>query len=163
MLYGRANGALLPGYALAARQRLALQRRMRLIAQWQGRADRAVRYALRQQGKPYQWGATGPFSYDCSGLVQRAWRRAGVAIPRVTYDQYRGIRKKVPRRRLRPGDLVLFDGLRHVGMYVGRNHFVHAPRAGRPIMTQPLRGYYGRRYVGAVRPAWPRLPRIPTY
>ncbi|WP_233359094.1 C40 family peptidase [Thermomonospora amylolytica] len=167
-LYAHAAGSALHGQMLlaarqrAARQRAARHKRARLIAQWQARADRAVRFALAQRGKPYLWGATGPAAYDCSGLVQRAWRRAGVKIPRVTHDQYRAIRKKVPRSRLRPGDLVLFNGLRHVGMYVGRGRFVHAPRAGRTVTTEPLRGYYARNYVGAVRPAWPKLPEIPT-
>ncbi|HEX2313053.1 MAG TPA: NlpC/P60 family protein [Thermomonospora sp.] len=160
--HGRAS-AHLHAHALLARQRAVRQRRARLIAQWQNRADRAVSFALAQRGKPYRWGATGPSAYDCSGLVHRAWRRAGVSIPRVTYDQYRGIRKKVARRNLRPGDLVLFRGLRHVGMYVGGGRFVHAPRPGRTISTERLRGYYARTYVGAVRPAWPRLPEIPTH
>ncbi|REE98491.1 C40 family peptidase [Thermomonospora umbrina] len=162
-LHGRGMGAHLHAQALAWRQRAARAKRARLIAQWQGRADRAVNFAMAQRGKPYRWGGTGPYGYDCSGLVQRAWRRAGVTIPRVTHDQYRGIRKKVQRRNLRPGDLLLFNGLRHVGMYVGDGRFVHAPRPGRSITTERLRGYYARSYVGAVRPAWPRLPEIPTH
>jgi cell wall-associated NlpC family hydrolase len=162
-LYGRASSMMLQGQMLAARQRAVRQKRARLIAQWQGRADRAVRFALKQRGKPYRWGATGPNSYDCSGLVQRSWRKAGVSIPRVTHAQYHGIRKKVSRHRLRPGDLVLFNGLRHVGMYVGRGRFVHAPSTGRTVTTERLRGYYARSFAGAVRPAWPRLPQVPSY
>lgn len=162
-MYTHTTGSALHGQALlAARQRAVRHKRARLIAQWQARADRAVRFALAQRGKPYAWGATGPHAYDCSGLVQRAWRKAGVNIPRVTHDQYRAIRKKVPRNRLRPGDLVLFNGFRHVGMYVGEGRFVHAPHAGRTVTTERLRGYYARTFVGAVRPGWPKLPKVPT-
>ncbi|WP_206664100.1 C40 family peptidase [Thermomonospora catenispora] len=161
-MYAHASGSALHGrMLLAARQRAVRRKRARLIAQWQARADRAVRFALAQRGKPYAWGATGPHAYDCSGLVQQAWRRAGVKIPRVSHEQYRAIRKKVPRHRLRPGDLVLFNGLRHVGMYVGGGRFVHAPRAGRTVTTERLRGHYARSFVGAVRPGWPKLPKVP--
>ncbi|ACY99542.1 NLP/P60 protein [Thermomonospora curvata DSM 43183] len=164
-LYVRQNAAVMREQALqtALRRRTVRYRRAKLIEQWQRRADRAVRFALKQRGKPYQWGATGPHSYDCSGLVQQAWRRAGVSIPRVSQAQYHGIRTKVPRDRLRPGDLVLFNGLRHVGMYIGRGRFIHAPRTGRTITVERLRGYYARSYVGAVRPAWPRLPKVPKH
>jgi len=83
-LYVRQNAAVMREQALqtALRRRMVRYRRAKLIEQWQRRADRAVRFALKQRGKPYQWGATGPHSYDCSGLVQQAWRRAGVSLPR---------------------------------------------------------------------------------
>lgn len=151
------NAQLLAGLQLAVRRQ-----RTRLVGQWQRRADRAVRFATGQLGTPYRWGGTGRGGYDCSGLVQRAWLRAGVAIPRVTYDQYRRIRTKVSRQRLRPGDLVLFNGLGHVGMYLGRDMFVHSPRPGRHVTVEPLRGYWQGRIAGAVRPAWPQLPEVPT-
>jgi cell wall-associated NlpC family hydrolase len=129
------------------------KKRARMQARWQIRAERAVRFAYRQRGKPYRWGGTGPRGYDCSGLVQRAWRAAGVRIPRVTYGQYR-LRTHVSRRRLRPGDLVFFHGLGHVGIYVGRARFIHSPHRGTRVRVERLGGYYRRAFVGAVRPAW---------
>jgi cell wall-associated NlpC family hydrolase len=121
------------------------------VARWQSRARHAVRFAYRQLGKPYRWGGTGPRAYDCSGLVQRAWRAAGVRIPRVTYAQFR-IRPHIRRRNLRPGDLVFFHGRGHVGIYVGRGRFIHAPNSGSRVKVQRLRGHYLRAFDGAVRP-----------
>ena len=148
--------------ALLHRQRRVRVKRARMVARWQSRANRAVRFAYRQRGKPYRWGGTGPRGYDCSGLVQRSWRAAGVRIPRVTYGQYR-IRTHVPRHSLRPGDLVFFRGRGHVGMFVGRGRFIHSPHSGSHVKTERLRGYYRRAFAGAVRPAWRRLPRIPRH
>nr|WP_240489735.1 C40 family peptidase [Actinomadura atramentaria] len=122
-------------------------------SRWQQSAEIAVRYALAQRGKPYAWGATGPRAYDCSGLVQRAWRVAGVTMPRVTYDQYRRIPRKVSRRNLAPGDLVFFHGRGHVGMYIGRSRYVHSPKTGDHVRVVVLRAR--RDFAGAVRPAWP--------
>src|SRR5918999_3003512 len=141
--------------ALLEKQRRVRVKRARMVARWQTRANRAVRFAYRQRGKPYRWGGTGPRAYDCSGLVYRAWRKAGVSIPRVTYAQYR-IRPRIKRHRLRPGDLVFFSGLGHVGMYVGRGRFIHSPNSGSHVKVQRLSGYYRRAFVGAVRPAWRR-------
>jgi hypothetical protein len=135
------------------RARRAALLRARAFARWQVRADRAVRFAYRQRGKPYRWGGTGPRGYDCSGLVQRAWRAAGVSIPRVTYRQYR-MRPHISRRRLRPGDLVFFHGLGHVGIYVGHGRFIHSPHTGTRVRVERLGGYYRRAFAGAVRPAW---------
>ncbi|WP_261986635.1 C40 family peptidase [Actinomadura sp. HBU206391] len=122
-------------------------------------AAQAVRFAYRQRGKPYRWGGTGPHGYDCSGLVQRAWRSAGVYIPRVARSQYRRIHKKVRRSRLRSGDLIFFHGFGHVGMYVGNGRFIHSPRAGKTVRVVPLRGHYARSMVGAVRPTRPHAWR----
>lgn len=148
--------------ALAKIQRKVRVQRARMVARWQSRANRAVRFAYRQRGKPYRWGGTGPHAYDCSGLAQRAWRAAGVRIPRVTYGQYR-IRTHISRRGLRPGDLVFFHGLGHVGIYVGRSRFIHSPHSGSHVKVERLRGHYRRALVGAVRPAWRRLPQVPTH
>src|SRR5256714_15518957 len=73
-------------------------------------AGKAVAFAYAQLGKPYQWGATGPGSYDCSGLVQAAWAAAGVAIPRDTYQQWAALPHIAPPA-LPPGDLPYFDGI----------------------------------------------------
>jgi cell wall-associated NlpC family hydrolase len=72
-------------------------------------AEKAVAFAYAQLGKPYVWGATGPGSYDCSGLVQAAWASAGVSIPRVTYDQWAAL-PHIATSSLQPGDLLYYDG-----------------------------------------------------
>ncbi|MFF8385815.1 NlpC/P60 family protein [Streptomyces kanasensis] len=102
------------------------------------RAARAVAYAYGAIGRPYQWGATGPSSYDCSGLTQAAWRAAGVSLPRTTYSQI-GTGRRVPRDRLAPGDLVFFyPGLSHVGIYIGDGRMIHAPRSGSTVRIAPV-------------------------
>ncbi|MFE2286917.1 NlpC/P60 family protein [Streptomyces sp. NPDC059443] len=90
----------------------------------------AVAFARSQLGKPYVWGATGPNSYDCSGLTQAAWRAAGVTLPRTTWDQAEAA-PRIAMKDLRPGDLVFFYGdISHVGIYVGGGRMIHAPRPG---------------------------------
>ncbi|HEV2870378.1 MAG TPA: C40 family peptidase, partial [Actinomycetota bacterium] len=93
----------------------------------------AVRFALAQLGKPYQWGADGPGSYDCSGLVQTAYRAAGVGLPRVSRQQY-GAGRAVSLKALRAGDLLFYARatsdprtIYHVGMYLGSGRMVEAP------------------------------------
>lgn len=91
---------------------------------------KAVAFARAQLGKPYVWGATGPNSYDCSGLTQAAWRAAGVALPRTTWDQAEAA-PRIATKDLRPGDLVFFYGdISHVGIYIGGGCMIHAPRPG---------------------------------
>lgn len=98
-----------------------------------GSAGGAVRYALAQVGKPYVWGAVGPNSFDCSGLVQSAYRSVGVSIPRVTYDQVH-VGVPVARDQVRPGDLVFFRSPpSHVAMIVDSTWSVHAATSGEPI------------------------------
>ncbi len=99
----------------------------------------AVRYALDQLGKPYQWGGNGPTGYDCSGLTSMAYRAAGVTIPRVARWQY-GAGKRIPVRALAAGDLVFYASNRaspatigHVGMYLGWGRMVEAPNRSVPI------------------------------
>lgn len=143
-------------------QEAAVRLRATLVRRWHGKAVRAVRFAYVQRGRPYVWGGTGGRGFDCSGLVQRSWRHAGVGIPRVAADQFRRIRHHVGRHHLQPGDLVYFDGLGHVGIYIGRGRFVHAPHTGDHVRTARLRGHWWRAFVGAARPDWPTLPAIPT-
>jgi NlpC/P60 family/Putative peptidoglycan binding domain len=99
----------------------------------------AVNFALRQLGKPYRWGGDGPRSYDCSGLVKTAYRAAGVALPRVSRQQY-GAGRHVRLNALRAGDLLFYaDNPRdprtigHVGLYVGAGRMVESPRPGRTV------------------------------
>ncbi|WP_326821286.1 C40 family peptidase [Streptosporangium sp. NBC_01639] len=116
------------------------------------KAGKAVSAARKQIGDPYRWGASGPGAFDCSGLVQYAWRKAGVTLPRITTSQYRAVRKKVSWRSLRPGDLMFFYGKGHVGMYVGKGKMVHSPSSGKTVRTVSLKGYYRSSFAGAVRP-----------
>ncbi|WP_055575004.1 C40 family peptidase, partial [Streptomyces prasinopilosus] len=102
------------------------------------RAADAVSYAYRKLGSPYVWGATGPDAFDCSGLVQAAYRSAGVSLPRTTYAQINAGRR-VARSALRPGDLVFFySGITHVGLYIGNGQMIHAPNSGSPVRVAPL-------------------------
>ncbi|MCY0941673.1 C40 family peptidase [Streptomyces antarcticus] len=114
------------------------------------RAARAVAFAYGAIGKPYVWGATGPGSFDCSGLTQAAWRSAGVSLPRTTYTQINAGRR-VSRDQLAPGDLVFFySGITHVGMYIGNGQMIHAPRPGSTVRVAPLDSMP---WAGASRPA----------
>ncbi|MFG2624193.1 NlpC/P60 family protein [Streptomyces sp. NPDC048473] len=114
------------------------------------KAEKALAFATAQIGKPYVWGATGPSSYDCSGLTQAAWKAAGVDIPRTTWDQVEtGIR--IATADLQPGDLVFFyDDISHVGIYKGDGMMIHAPKPGANVREESI--YYMPIY-GSVRPS----------
>ena len=115
-------------------------------------AGQAVAFAYAQLGKPYQWGATGPGSYDCSGLVQAAWASAGVSIPRVTYDQWAAL-PHVSSSSIQPGDLLFYEGEGHVAMYVGDGYMIDAPQTGLDVEKIPMNtGWYAQNFDGAVRP-----------
>lgn len=114
------------------------------------KAGQVLAFARAQIGKPYVWGATGPASYDCSGLTQAAWKSAGVNIPRTTWDQVK-IGTRVATADLRPGDLVFFyDDISHVGIYKGDGMMIHAPKPGADVREESI--YYMPIY-GSVRPA----------
>lgn len=111
-----------------------------------------VSYALSQIGVPYVWGGSSPGGgFDCSGLVMWAYAQVGVSLPHSTYAQYTmGV--PVSRDQLAPGDLVFFDGLGHVGMYIGNDQFVEAPHTGGVVQISNLdSGWYAATYVGARR------------
>lgn len=98
-----------------------------------GRAKTALDFAYAQLGKPYEWGSTGPNSYDCSGLTGAAWRAAGVSLPRTVVQQYNAT-PKVARADLQPGDIIYwYNNSQHNGMYVGNGKAIHAPRTGKNI------------------------------
>ncbi|MEV5429878.1 C40 family peptidase [Streptomyces sp. NPDC052701] len=109
----------------------------------------AVRYAVAQLGKPYEWGAEGPESYDCSGLTSQAWAYAGTPIPRTSQEQWKRL-ERIPLSELRPGDLVVyFPGATHVAMYLGDGTVVQAPRPGARVKVSPIAA---NPVLGAVRP-----------
>lgn len=117
------------------------------------KAEKALAFARAQIGKPYVWGATGPESYDCSGLTQAAWKAAGVTIPRTTYDQVTA-GTTVPVSQAQPGDLVFFyDDVTHVGIYVGNGMMIHAPKPGTYVREESI-FYDGESSIhSVVRPA----------
>ncbi|MDX3384582.1 NlpC/P60 family protein [Streptomyces niveiscabiei] len=102
------------------------------------RARAAISYAYAKLGSPYVWGATGPDAFDCSGLIQAAYRSAGLALPRTTYAQI-GAGQRVSRSQLLPGDLVFFySGISHVGLYIGDGQMIHAPNPSSPVRVAPI-------------------------
>ena len=112
-------------------------------------AQTAVDAALSQVGKPYQWGAEGPDSYDCSGLTLWAWAHAGVSLPRVSRMQYDAT-TRVPRGDWKPGDLLFFGSpIHHMGMYIGNGQMVEAPYTGKNVRVNSA---YRPDYAGAGRP-----------
>ncbi|WP_330324565.1 C40 family peptidase [Streptomyces pseudovenezuelae] len=103
-----------------------------------GRAKTVLDFAYAQLGKPYEWGSTGPNSYDCSGLVGASWRAAGVSLPRTVKQMYDAGRK-VAKSDLQPGDIIYwYNDNQHNGMYVGNGKAIHAPRTGKNIEIVPL-------------------------
>ncbi|MEU4064456.1 C40 family peptidase [Streptomyces wedmorensis] len=112
-------------------------------------AKRAIAFATAQIGKPYEWGAEGPSTFDCSGLTQSAWNAGGLAIPRTSQEQWR-LLPRVDIKDMRPGDLIVyFKDASHIGMYVGNGAIVHAPRPGRNVT---LAGAGSMEILGVVRP-----------
>ncbi len=110
---------------------------------------KAVEFATAQLGKPYEWGAQGPQSYDCSGLTSQAWAAAGRPVPRTSQEQWKQL-ERVGIKDMRPGDLIIYNGdASHVAMYVGDGTIVHAPRPGR---TVTLAGAGSMPILGVVRP-----------
>jgi cell wall-associated NlpC family hydrolase len=108
--------------------------------------QRAAQFALWQQGAPYVWGGATPNGFDCSGLVFYAYRLAGKDVPRTTALLHRNA-KPIGRSALKPGDLVFFDidgKVAHVGIYIDRDRFVHAPRAGRDVSVESLNNDFYR-------------------
>ncbi len=115
----------------------------------------ALRFALAHLGDQYVWGATGPTTWDCSGLVQAAYRSAGIALPRVAADQA-GVGQAVDVANLLPGDLVFFasgttrQSVHHVALYLGNGLVVQAPHTGAVVDVSPI---WFDDYAGAVRVA----------
>ncbi|MEU5362785.1 NlpC/P60 family protein [Streptomyces sp. NPDC005925] len=103
-----------------------------------GRAAAALAAAQAALGRPYVWGANGPSAFDCSGLMQWAYARAGVALPRTSQAQ-RNAGRRVPLSEARPGDLVVYrSDASHIGMYAGNGQVIHAPYPGAPVRYDPV-------------------------
>ena len=114
--------------------------------------EQAAKIALKAVGIPYRWGGSSPSGgFDCSGLVYWAYGRLGVEVPHSSYALYDQGRR-VARSRMKPGDVLFFSGLGHVGLYLGGGRMVHAPHSGRNVEIVTLRrSHYGDRLVGARR------------
>jgi peptidoglycan DL-endopeptidase CwlO len=111
-------------------------------------ADAAVAEAKRQIGKPYEWGAAGPDSFDCSGLTQWSWKAGGRSLPHSSQAQYSAT-SRVGLNQLQPGDLVFYGSpIHHVGIYVGDGQMVEASETGKPVRYASI---FRRDYVGAGR------------
>ena len=115
-------------------------------------AERAVRFALDEVGVPYRWGGESPQSgFDCSGLVRWAYGRVGIDLPHNSYALY-STGRRVPESGMAPGDILFFEGLGHVGIFLGRGKMVHAPQTGRNVEVVRLgTTNYGSRLIGARR------------
>jgi len=117
-------------------------------------ADTAVQFVYDQLGCQYTYGATGPCSvgFDCSGLVMSAWAAAGITIPRDTYEQWAAL-PHISVNDIQPGDLLYYDGIGHVAMYVGGGYMIDAPHTGavveKVLMNEP---WYTENFDGAARP-----------
>jgi cell wall-associated NlpC family hydrolase len=111
-----------------------------------------VSIAMQYLGVPYVWGGASPSGFDCSGLVMYVYAQVGVSLPHYTVAQWDYPNAvSVPRSDLEPGDLVFFDGLGHVGIYIGNGEFIHAPHTGTVVSIDSLNGWYAAEYVGAKR------------
>jgi peptidoglycan DL-endopeptidase CwlO len=109
-----------------------------------------VGIAMHYLGTPYVWGGASPSGFDCSGFVMYVYSQIGVSLPHSSYAQY-GYGSPVSRGDLQPGDLVFFDGLGHVGLYVGGGSFIHAPHTGDVVKISSLTGWYASTFVGGRR------------
>jgi cell wall-associated NlpC family hydrolase len=117
-------------------------------------ASRAAQHAAQMLGKPYRYGGSTPAGFDCSGLVLFSYQKAGIRMPRSTEEQRRASRP-VRAENPQPGDLLFFDqeGKKnsHVGIYLGRGEFVHAPSSGKQVRTDRMDAPYWRKHLSEVR------------
>jgi len=110
----------------------------------------AASIAARYLGVPYVWGGESPAGFDCSGLVSYVYAQLGVSLPHYTVSQWNAT-IPIATTDLQPGDLVFFDGLGHVGIYIGGGQFIHAPHTGTVVQIASLGGYWAAHLDGARR------------
>ncbi len=110
-----------------------------------------VGVAMRYLGVPYVWGGASPSGFDCSGFSMYVFAQIGVSLPHHAASQY-GMGTPVSRDQLEPGDLVFFNGLGHMGIYIGGGQFIHAPHSGDVVKISSLSdSWYAATWVGARR------------
>ncbi|HZD86762.1 MAG TPA: NlpC/P60 family protein [Gaiellaceae bacterium] len=116
------------------------------------RFGNVVSIAMQYLGVPYVWGGASPSGFDCSGFVMYVYAQIGISLPHYTVAQwdYPGS-VAVSRDQLEPGDLVFFDGLGHVGIYIGNGEFIHAPHTGTVVSIDSLSGWYAANFDGGRR------------
>jgi peptidoglycan DL-endopeptidase CwlO len=117
-------------------------------------SDTAVAFVFKQLGCPYSYGSTGPCNvgFDCSGLVSKAWAAAGITIPRDTYSQWSAL-PHISQSEIQPGDLLFYNGIGHVAMYIGGGMIIDAPSAGQPVRELSMNtAWYAGSFDGAARP-----------
>jgi peptidoglycan DL-endopeptidase CwlO len=135
----------------AARAGAAVRSHARVAARAAAEQASIVHFARRYLGIPYAYGGVSPRTgFDCSGFTRFVFAHFGIVLPHAAAGQF-GFGRRVSRARLRPGDLVFFDGLGHVGLYIGGGRFIHAPHTGVRVEVDSLSGWYGARYDGARR------------
>ena len=110
-----------------------------------------VGIAMQYLGIPYVWGGASPSGFDCSGLTMYVYAQVGVSLPHNAAMQYNSVGVPVSRDQLQPGDLVFFNGLGHMGIYIGGGQFIHAPRTGDVVKISSMTGYYASTFMGARR------------
>jgi cell wall-associated NlpC family hydrolase len=110
----------------------------------------AATIATRYLGVPYVWGGASPSGFDCSGLVMYVYAQLGISLPHYTVSQWNAT-VPVSMSQIQPGDLVFFDHLGHVGIYIGGGQFIHAPHTGTVVQISGLSGYYSSVLDGARR------------
>ena len=117
-------------------------------------SDDAATHALKMVGRPYKYGGSTPSGFDCSGLIQYSYGKAGLALPHGT-DKLRSVSRSVKTSDLRRGDLLFFnqEGKRygHAGIYLGNGRFVHAPSSGKSVRTDALDAAYWKRHLSEAR------------
>jgi cell wall-associated NlpC family hydrolase len=138
--------------ALQARRWITADQRARRSAHQDIRPDQVALLGLEQIGVPYRWGGMSPVTgFDCSGLVSWLWAQQGVPMPHLAAAQY-ALGRHVDSSQLEIGDLVFFDRLGHVGIYVGHGYVLHAPHPGDVVRIEPFSNpWFQATYVGASR------------
>jgi cell wall-associated NlpC family hydrolase len=144
-----ANAATVTSKAAAAKKHKSWSQRHKV-------GLKAVAVARKQIGKPYRYGGHGPSSFDCSGLVQYVYRKAGVRLPRTADAQHRRVKRHVAFKNLATGDLVYFYGDGHTGIVSkvkgSKVYMIHAAHTGTRIKQVLLNSYYRHHFNGGVRP-----------